>query len=151
MINLDLFQGIRFFEAFPKEQLEEILPLTERKSFKDQETILKQGQLNLDLFFLLTGAVDIKIDGQYVASLSSHGQVFGEMSIANHTTCTATVTAKGETTMMMLNFEELKQSLSNEKRDGVLKNFYQATAEILARKLVSTNQLAKTYRAEHGA
>jgi hypothetical protein len=56
---------------------------------------------------------------------------------------------EAEAKMMMLNFEELKESLTSEKRDGLLKNFYQATAEILVRKLVSTNQLAKTYRAEH--
>jgi len=146
MLNLDLFQGIRIFEAFPDEQLTAILPLTERKVFKEGSKILEQGQLNLDLYFLLTGAVEILIDNQAVTTIASHGQVFGEMSIANHTTCTATVVAKGEVTMLILNFEELKSALPAQTRDSVLKNFYQATAEILAKKLVSTNQIAKTYR-----
>lgn len=151
MQNLELFQGIRFFEAFPDDQLQAILPLTARASYADGEEILVQGQINLDLYFLLTGSVDVIIDRQHVVTVSSHGQVFGEMSIANHTTCTATVKAKGATVMLVLNFEELRNSLAPEARDGVLKHFYQATAEILARKLISTNQIAKTFRAEHGA
>ncbi|MFP5491909.1 MAG: cyclic nucleotide-binding domain-containing protein [Bacteriovoracia bacterium] len=148
MQNLDLFKGIRFFEAFPEDQLVQILPLTERKTFKEGEVILEQGHLNL--YFLLSGSVDVSIDKQFVVTVSSHGQVFGEMSIANHTTCTATVKAKTDTVMLILNFEELKNSLKLDNRDGVLKNFYQACAEILAKKLISTNQIAKTFRAEHG-
>lgn len=151
MHNLDLFKGIRFFEAFPEDQLIEILPLTERKTFNEGEIILEQGHLNLDLYFLLSGSVDVMIDKQFVVTVSSNGQVFGEMSIANHTTCTATVKAKTDTVMLVLNFEELKNSFKLENRDGVLKNFYQACAEILAKKLISTNQMAKTFRAEHGA
>jgi CRP-like cAMP-binding protein len=151
MQNLDLFQGIRFFEAFPEDQLVAILPLAERKSFAEGDVILEQGHLNLDLYFLLSGSVDVSIDKQFVVTISSHGQVFGEMSIANHTTCTATVKAKTNCMMMVLNFEELKKSFKLENRDGVLKNFYQACAEILARKLISTNQMAKTYRSENGA
>ncbi len=151
MQNLDLFQGIRFFEAFPEDQLALILPLTERRSFEDEERVLQQGQLNLDLYFLLAGAADVQVDGSFVVTVSSYGQTFGEMSIAGHSTCAATVTARGAATFLVLNFEELKHSLSPEQRDSVLKNFYQSCAEILARKLVMTNQIARTFKDEHGA
>lgn len=151
MQNLDLFKGIRFFEAFPDAQLATILPLTERKTFAAGSLILDQGALNLDLYFILSGAVEVLVDGVSVGTISSLGQVFGEMSIANHTTCTATVRAKTECVMLVLNFEELKASIPAAERASVLMHFYQATSEILAKKLISTNQIAKTFRADHGA
>jgi CRP-like cAMP-binding protein len=146
MITLDLFQNIRFFEAFPQSELQLIYPLTERRLFQSGADIRSQGDVNFDLYFLLDGVVDIIIDGQFVVSISDFGQLFGEMSIANHTTSTATVKAKTDVTMLVLNFQDLKSALPENLKDSILKNFYQACAEILAKKLISTNQIAKTFR-----
>ncbi len=151
MTQLELFKGIPFFDAFSEELLRAILPQVERRSFADGASVLEQGALNLDLYFLLSGAVDVLVDRQHVVTIDRRGEVFGEMSIADHTTCTASVRAKGDATLMVLNFEELKRTLSGQERETVLKHFYQATAEILAKKLISTNQIAKSYKALHGA
>lgn len=148
MMNLDLFGKIPFFETFSEEQLHRLYPLTERRVYKQGETIRSQGDINFELCFLLEGAVDVEVDDQFVVTITEFGEIFGEMSIAQHTTSTATVLARSECTMLVLNFQELQQSLIGPEREAVLKNFYKACSEILAKKLIRTNQIAKTFKAK---
>jgi len=148
MMNLELFDNIPFFETFSEEQLHRIYPLAERKVFKKGDLIRSQGDVNFELSFLLQGAVDVFVDDQFVVTITEYGEIFGEMSIAQHTTSTATVKAQTECTMLVLNFQELQQSLIGPEREAVLKNFYKACSEILAKKLIRTNQIAKTFKVQ---
>ena len=148
MITVDLLKTIKFFSLFTDEQLAEILPLSERRLIKAGETVLEQGSINLDLYFLLQGEVDIFLDQVHIVTSSQAGQIFGEMSIANHTTCTATVKTKTDCHFLVLNFPELKNAFESQGRDSLLKCFYQSCAEILAKKLIMTTELARTYKGD---
>lgn len=145
-MNLELFDKIPFFESFTQDQLLHIFPLTERRIYPTGVVIRNQGDVNFELCFLLQGSVDVQVDNQFVVTINEFGEIFGEMSIAQHTTSTATVIAKTDCTMLVLNFQELQQSLVGPEREAVLKNFYKACSEILAKKLIRTNQIAKTFR-----
>ena len=147
MMNLELFDKIPFFESFNEDQLQRIFPLTERRVYPSGVVIRSQGDVNFELCFLLQGSVDVQVDNQFVVTINEFGEIFGEMSIAQHTTSTATVMAKTDCTMLVLNFQELQQSLIGLEREAVLKNFYKASSEILAKKLIRTNQIAKTFKA----
>lgn len=147
MMNLELFDKIPFFESFNEDQLQRIFPLTERRVYPSGVVIRSQGDVNFELCFLLQGSVDVQVDNQFVVTINEFGEIFGEMSIAQHTTSTATVIAKTDCTMLVLNFQELQQSLIGPEREAVLKNFYKACSEILAKKLIRTNQIAKTFKA----
>ena len=67
------------------------------------------------------------------------------MSIAGHTSCTATVASKVECQFVKLNFNELNGS-EFEGKNEVIMMIYKSISEILAKKLVMTNSIAKTFK-----
>jgi signal-transduction protein with cAMP-binding, CBS, and nucleotidyltransferase domain len=145
MLDTNLLKSIPFFENFPDDQLDIIVKFCEVQSFRAKEIILSQGDLNFDMHFLVEGTVGVFVDEKFVISMSNNGQVFGEMSIAGHTTCTATVATKVESTFVRFNYNDF-QNLEIENKDSISKNIFQSIAEILAYKLILTNEIAKTFK-----
>ena len=145
MINVELLKSIPFFDPFTEDQIAIISTLCTVESFRTDQIILEEKQINLNLYFMIEGAVDIFVDGDFVVTYTNNGEVIGEMSISNHAPSSATVVARVPTSFVVLSFEELQRSLPSDFKDGVLKNFYKSCAEILARKLKSTNEVMKAY------
>ncbi len=131
---------IPFFHSFESAQLRAISPYFVEKKFTDSEVVLLQNKINTKLYFLVTGAVSVIVDDQHVVDLSTVGEVFGEMSLANHSTCTATVKAKGDCDFLIFSFEEMRKEVDPGLKDGILKNFYKGAMEILAAKLLASNK-----------
>ena len=145
MVNVELLKSIPFFDPFTQEQLEVMGNIANLESFRTDQIILEENEINLNLFFMIEGAVDIFVDGDFVTTYKSSGEVIGEMSISNHAPSSATVVARVACSFVVLSFEELQRSIPKDMKDGLLKNFYKSCAEILAQKLKSTNQIMKEY------
>ncbi len=129
-----------FFDSFEDPLVKAILPYFTAKAYADGETILQQNKINTQLYFLAAGTVAVEIDGKLVVELDKVGEVFGEMSLANHSTCSATVKARGACEFLVFNFEEMRKGIDVSVRETVLKNFYKGAMEILAAKLLATNK-----------
>lgn len=144
-ISKELLQGINFFDRFHETHLELILPFFELRKVGPKQVVLDQNDLNTCLYFLLEGGVDIYVDNEYVVSLDQEGELFGEISITGHTTCSATVITNCQSLFLVFNFNDVSGLDSNIK-NIIDKEVYRSCAEILANKLVQTNEIAKTYR-----
>jgi CRP-like cAMP-binding protein len=146
MKNIELLKSFSFFDTFTNDEAELVLPFVSIKSYRKDEVVIGENELNFDLYFLIEGSVDIQVENQVVSSLENSGEVLGEMSIASHSLSTATVISRKPTSFMVVSFEQLKSSLPSGKSDAVLKKFYQSTAESLANKLIQNNATAKTFK-----
>jgi CRP/FNR family transcriptional regulator, cyclic AMP receptor protein len=140
MITVGKIRIIPFFHGFEDPQIKAILPFFEEKQITSGEAIIHQGKVNTKLFFLIGGSVSIVVNDRVLVDLATAGQVFGEMSLASHSGSTATVRAKENCTFLVFSFEEMRKSVDAQLKDGILKNFYKGTMEILAAKLLDANK-----------
>lgn len=145
-MDVEILKKIPFFAHFCSESLRALSPFFRKLQFKQGDVILAQDGLNTELLFLIEGPVDIHIDQQYIVTIHSYGEVFGEMSIAGHTTCSADVIANTDCKMIALDYQRL-QDIDLAMREKIEYYLYKSCAEVLAKKLIDTNELAKTFKA----
>lgn len=146
MVAIDLISSVPFFDSFDQDKLEIIQPFFNILHVKAGETILTQGQFNLTLFYLIEGSIDVFVDDSFVITYQSDGTLIGEMSIAGHTTCSATIVAKTPCQFLTVSWEDLQNKLDDSYKDIIMKLFYKSCSEILAQKLILTNAIAKTFQ-----
>lgn len=108
------------------------------------DMLITQNSGNTQLFFIINGNVDIDIDGKIVVSLCGGGHVFGEMSFVDYSPTSASVIANTKVVAML--FDTSKINLMIEPAYYKLRmDIYRSCAEILARRLIHTNSIAKAY------
>lgn len=110
MVDINLLKSIPFFENFDDNHLEVIKEFFEIVPIAAKQIVLEQDAINFDLLFLIDGTVGVFVDTKFVTSMKGDGEVFGEMSIAGHTACTATVATKTECQFLKFDFNSLKGS-----------------------------------------
>lgn len=146
MADIKTLNKISFFDHFDEKALIAISKFFRLEEYATNEVILDQGGISTELLFLIEGSVNIIVDDEYVLTLSEIGEVFGEMSIVGHSTCTATVEANEVCLFLALDFQRLRV-LEDKERERLEYFLYKSCAEILAKKLIQTNELVNTYKA----
>lgn len=147
--QLEIVGKIPYLKSFKFEDRKTLAQIASLKTYGAGEEILGQGELNLVLYFLIRGKVDVFIDGKFIKSFRGGGQLFGEMSFVSHTVTSAAVKANTDAVMMCLKIQDILD-LNEEEHCRLHKNLYRCVAEILANKLVATNELAKSFAAPVG-
>jgi CRP-like cAMP-binding protein len=148
MVDINLLKSIPFFESFPEEEISLMGTLCETRAFQAKKTVLQQGDINTELFFLIDGTVSVFMDNKSIVSVTGDGEVFGEMSLAAHSPTTATVITKTICQFVVINFSEIRPP-QNPAKNLLLFYCWRSIAEVLARKLIITNEIAKTYRIKY--
>ena len=148
MIDVQLLKSFSYFNGFTEKELELLLPYTNLKIFAPGEVILTEGEINTDLYFLVLGNVIVSIGGEQVAEISCLGEVLGEMSLGNHFHCTATVKSETTSNFILVAFKDIIVSLPEAQRPSILMKFYKSTVEILTRKIMMTNAIARTFKSK---
>jgi hypothetical protein len=85
----------------------------ERRSLKEGETLVQQGDEGQELFLLLDGVVVIKVDGEEVVELGP-GALLGEMALLEGGKRTATVEARTPTRVVVVPPDAVDQSALEE-------------------------------------
>ncbi|KAI9338803.1 hypothetical protein BDR26DRAFT_406038 [Obelidium mucronatum] len=76
------------------------------------DCVIKQGEVGIDMFFILSGKVDILVDGNLKLSLYD-GAYFGEVALITKTLRTATVQAKLPSVLYRLTLRTFTRSSEN--------------------------------------
>ncbi len=139
---LENYKNLDYFKPLSPEVMSEIMRITQVVQYDKGSEILRQDEPNTRLFFLMEGTVDVLVDQGKVASLSSQGDLLGEISLIRKDLCTATIIAKTNTTLCFIEISELSSSKENERIEHV---FYQIYANILSIKIKDTNDKAKYF------
>jgi CRP-like cAMP-binding protein len=105
-VDSDRLQGVLWFAACTKEQLEEIARLAERLDVQSGEVILREGRRGRELFVLLDGTATVTRAGRVVNILGA-GDHFGELAAIEDQPRTATVTATTDLKVLIIGPREL--------------------------------------------
>ena len=133
-----------FFRHFPERLLEQVVDHIEYRCYSEGDSVLEQGQINNDLFFLVSGSVAVYVDGGIVATLKDKGSLVGEMSVISRSPVGATIKAEGMVEMFVLNSTRFN-SLEGAESDSFQHALYRVYAHDLTGKLNVTNQKAKYF------
>jgi len=134
----------RFFSAFPRGALEDLLTSTCVRSFGEGETIVREGEPGLSLFLIEAGSVEVRTQdpsGRHVllAQLGP-GEFFGEVAVLTGRPRTATIVAREAVTLIEISREDLDRIAADfPDVRTVLEEFYrqraQATVEAMLQRL----------------
>jgi CRP-like cAMP-binding protein len=138
-------QKIHFFKDFHLEDLETLMKYIEIEKFSDEQSIIEQGSMNLSIYFLISGQVNILIDNTIITSFTDVPVTLGEMSFVSNELASATVKAASDVTVISIGINKINQ-LTQPEHHRLRMYFYRSCAEILAKKLQATNDLAQTYK-----
>ncbi len=86
------------------------------KTFQPGEVLIREGDENRDIFVLSEGILEasIKSDtGEVVVSEMHPPEIIGEISFLDGSTRTATVTAKTEVLVYILNYDDVSKEIEN--------------------------------------
>jgi len=93
--------------------IDELTPLGQKLTYSQGDCVLKTGNLNDSLYFLIEGEIAIVVGQETVATLKRKGDIIGEMSIISKNLCSADVVAATPTIMLKVKVDELKDKSSD--------------------------------------
>jgi CRP/FNR family cyclic AMP-dependent transcriptional regulator len=92
MIDIASLQKYSLFGGLLPEEIERIRPLMERASYAPGEVVIREGEPNDRIHFILEGRVAVSRRGLRLVELGE-GETFGEMELLDVMPSAATVTA----------------------------------------------------------
>ena len=127
---------ISLFEKFTDEELRTLYELGEFKDFDSQINIVIEGEKTRGLYIVLSGRVSIYKNDHITKSMIrlaylEQGDVFGELSLFDDTTRSATVTSEIPSEMFYLDITKFNSFLDSEQ-DDLKVRFYKKCAEEMA-------------------
>lgn len=140
--KLELINKIEFFSNLDDTDKTTLANIAYFEKYAPGDRLIEQNTLNVKLFFIINGSVDIVIDDNVVTSLLGGGHVFGEMSFVHYAPASASVVATSKVVAML--FDTSKINLMTESAYYKLRmEIYRSCAEILAKRLIQTNMKIK--------
>lgn len=101
----------------PRNDMQPHLPrILNRDAFYKGQTIIEQGSTGNRAFYIEKGQVEILVrEGAHTVrvGLLGPGEIFGEMALIEHDTCSATVKATTDTTLTVISARELEDKINN--------------------------------------
>lgn len=99
---------LEFFQGFPDAEVWEIVRAGTWQDYRDGDDIIREGELDDAFYIIASGAVRVVKGTRDLRTLVT-GDCFGEMGYLAKTTRTATIVAKGDTSIMKLNSTVINQ------------------------------------------
>ena len=140
----NLFKAFPILQGFPEHLVTELALAAEMISLPPNSQILRQGQMNEHLYFLIDGQVGVYVDGGRVSRLQRKGDLLGEMSVISRKAVGATLLSESAVTLVRVD-SNVFLNMQGQERDFFLSILYRIYATVLAEKLTTTNQKAKHF------
>ena len=144
---VDIHQELKSYPLFaPLDDsfIAKLSQLCTTQSFRSSETILAQGQLNLNIYILRQGSVEVRVDGEKVFELKDPGEVLGEMSVVSHRVASATVRTTSDVEVFVMNTEKVRSLPSQDQHEleFILHKIY---STVVTDRLAKTNDKARRF------
>jgi CRP-like cAMP-binding protein len=105
--------SVPLFSSLSKSQLRTMATTAKERTYRDGDTIVKQGDKGIGFYLILSGQARVERAGTSVASLGP-GQYFGEMALLDEQPRTADVRATGAVRCLVLSPWEFWAAVGNE-------------------------------------
>ncbi len=140
---LAVLKQSRLFRQFEDFRLLNLIANSTVKKFEKDAVILKEGQRNEAVFLLLTGAVSVYVENEYILTLQRQGDLIGEMSVIAKTPTSASVIADSSVEILVIPAAEINAS----DQMGMQNLIYKVFLDILVDKLSLTTNRVKGFQA----
>ena len=129
--RLAQFRDLPLFAGCTSEELAEIDRLADEVHVPAGRTVIRQGDLGQEFALIVEGEADIVKDGDVVATLGA-GDYFGEVALLDSITRTASVVARTELVLQVLDRRGFNTLLDDQPRLGrsMLKGLAHRLAEL---------------------
>ena len=105
--SYDKLADIPFFEGWTGDELAQVDRVADYVSYKPGESLIKQGTTGYEFIVILEGEVDVKVDGEVIATLGA-GDHVGEQALLSNHPRNATVVAKGDVRALLVGVREFR-------------------------------------------
>ena len=139
MQNIQRLLDIPALKHFEIKNLAKLLRLSKIKEYEDGERIIKEGDLDPWLYFLLKGSVVIRKEGIEIVRIDKKGEIFGEMRVIDSLSRSASVYADGKTVCLGVNTSAHDKLSTDENKLDFLLLLYRIFAEYMSIRLRLTN------------
>ncbi|MGI9623116.1 MAG: cyclic nucleotide-binding domain-containing protein [Acidimicrobiales bacterium] len=99
--KVDRLHAAPLFAACDKKELDRLAAAVDTIDVADGKALLRQGAVNHEAFIIETGEAEVTIDGNLVATIPA-GEMVGEIGLLTRSPATATVTAKGDISVLLI-------------------------------------------------
>lgn len=111
---LDWCQSCVFFQSFSQYTCKEVCSRLFTKRFRGGELIIKEGEIGDCMYIIVKGRVEIRKQNVYLDSIGQKN-VIGETALESNCLRTASVIAKADTTVLVLNKEDYHKVVSRQR------------------------------------
>jgi CRP-like cAMP-binding protein len=140
--NIQKLMAIPALKGFETKSLGRLLRLSKIRQYDDGERIIKEGDVDPWLYFLLSGKIRISKSGHEIGTIDRKGEIFGEMRIIDSLSRSASVYAVGKTICLAVDTsarDRLTEESSRDERLDFLLLLYRIFAEYMSIRLRLTN------------
>ncbi|WP_204104713.1 MULTISPECIES: cyclic nucleotide-binding domain-containing protein [Spirulina sp. CCY15215] len=133
----DLLKQVVYFQGFTDLELRELIEIGYRKRLRQEDVLFREGDPGDAFYIILSGSVDVyaqKID-KHLATLET-GKFFGELALMLGIPRTATVIAKKDTILFVINNSGFKRLLREnlELAENIVKELSKHQQELSERR-----------------
>ncbi len=137
-----ILKNTAFFSEFEAKLIKEVAECITVESFPLGKFILKEGEINHKLYFIMEGILGVFVRGLRVATLQRKGEVIGEMSLVSDRLCTASVLAETDARLISITLEGLRNK-SQKAFEIFEQSQFRLLTATLVEKLIETNEKAR--------
>ncbi|MCW7754851.1 cyclic nucleotide-binding domain-containing protein [Desulfobotulus sp. H1] len=141
--NIQKLMQIPALRHFEVRSLSRLLRLSKIREYEDGEFIIKDGDQDSWLYFLLAGSVRIQKDGHEISRIHTMGEIFGEMRLIDKRARSADVIAMGPAVCLAVDTSADNRMAGEEGSDAqmdFLLLLYKIFAEYLSARLRLANE-----------
>ena len=138
--NIQKLMALPPLKKFETERLGQLARLSKIREYDPSENIIIEGEKDRWIYFLLSGKVQVAKQGVPVAVMDKEGMLFGELSILDGKTRSASVTALSRTQCLAVNIAATDRLPSEDDRTNFLLMLYRVFAEFSSIRLRSTTE-----------
>jgi len=101
-VIVERLRELPILKSFDKDDIQGLMQFSKVREYQTGEVIIKEGDEDNCIFFILSGKVSIEKDGIELTQLGKPGDVFGEMAVIQSRPRSATVRATNQTLCLMV-------------------------------------------------
>jgi CRP/FNR family cyclic AMP-dependent transcriptional regulator len=143
--NIQKLFIIPSLKNFETTSLSRLIKLSKVRQYEDGEVIIKEGDTDPWLYFLLSGETRVVKDNHDITKLSRQGEMFGEMRFLDNLSRSTSVIAIGPTVCLAINTTGTSRLSSAGEAGNFLLMLYRVISEYVSTRLrLTTEELIKT-------
>jgi CRP-like cAMP-binding protein len=132
-----ILKKIPVFNGLLEDEYFRVLSMCSSKAIKKGEVIFNEGDDGDSTYILLSGGIDIIVEGKGIVHSMQGGEILGEIGLVTKSSRTASAVANTDSVMLQLYAEILHEVVKKRPRIGYI--IMLNIAKILADRLKATN------------